>query len=257
MKKSNIVQRQLKIAYNVLKYYVEPMGRTKLYQHAIDMAMHKLGDCFWTVSEIQKLKHGSDKSSKTGADILALRIREVDMKSEYPKFFLYGQYPEQFGLIEDRKEYDKKFSKIDEWTIGQGQKKIFVVKGIPVAKGRPRVARFKSGSARMYTPRTTATYENLIKIKAQDVFKHPLRGPISLCIHFLMPRPKRLIWKTKPMFAVPMETRPDIDNLAKSIMDALNGVAFHDDSQIAVLHVTKMYHAGDGEPLTEIEVEEL
>ena len=41
-------------------------------------------------------------------------------------------------------------------------------------------------------------------------------------------------------------TRPDIDNLVKSIMDSLNGFAYDDDSQVIELHAWKVY----GEPKT-------
>jgi Holliday junction resolvase RusA-like endonuclease len=35
--------------------------------------------------------------------------------------------------------------------------------------------------------------------------------------------------------------KPDLDNLAKSVLDALNGVIYQDDSQIVSLHMTKVY----------------
>ena len=35
--------------------------------------------------------------------------------------------------------------------------------------------------------------------------------------------------------------KPDCDNIAKIILDALNGIAFHDDSQIVTLEVFKYY----------------
>ena len=35
--------------------------------------------------------------------------------------------------------------------------------------------------------------------------------------------------------------KPDCDNMAKIVLDALNEVAFHDDSQIVDLHIKKQY----------------
>ena len=35
--------------------------------------------------------------------------------------------------------------------------------------------------------------------------------------------------------------KPDLDNLVKSVLDALNDVAWHDDAQIVELHVSKHY----------------
>ena len=51
------------------------------------------------------------------------------------------------------------------------------------------------------------------------------------------------------------DKRPDIDNLAKSVIDGLNTIAFKDDGQIADLRITKHYHSGDEEPRTEITVD--
>jgi len=130
----------------------------------------------------------------------------------------------------------------------------FVIKGIPKVKQRPRFASRK-GKIITYTPKTTAHFENLVKLHAEQAFIKPLSGPISLAIRFHLPRPKRMIWKTKPMPEVYSDKRPDIDNLAKSVIDGLNGIVFVDDGQIADLHVTKKYHAGNEEPKTIIIVD--
>lgn len=129
----------------------------------------------------------------------------------------------------------------------------FVIKGLPKVKQRPRFAS-RSGKVITYTPKTTASFENLVKLKAENKFKRPLDGAIGLAIRFYLPRPQRMIWKTRPMPEVCCDKRPDIDNLAKAIIDGLNGIAFKDDGQIADLHITKKYHAGDGEPKTVIMV---
>jgi Holliday junction resolvase RusA-like endonuclease len=36
-------------------------------------------------------------------------------------------------------------------------------------------------------------------------------------------------------------TKPDTDNIAKICLDALNGIAYHDDAQIVELQVSKLY----------------
>lgn len=125
----------------------------------------------------------------------------------------------------------------------------FVIKGVPKVKKRPMFST-QGGKLRTYTPKTTATYENLVKLKAEENFKHPIDGSISLAIRFYLPRPKRLIWKRRPMPEIYSDKRPDIDNLAKAVIDGLNGIAFKDDGQIADLHITKKFHAGDDEPKT-------
>ena len=40
--------------------------------------------------------------------------------------------------------------------------------------------------------------------------------------------------------------KPDCDNLAKSILDSLNGLAYHDDKQVVEL-VVKKYYAENAE----------
>ena len=132
----------------------------------------------------------------------------------------------------------------------------FVIKGIPKVKQRPRFAT-RNGKVVTYTPKTTATFENLVKLKAEKEFSRPLTGAICVAIRFYLPRPKRIIWKTKPMPETYSDKRPDIDNLAKSVIDGLTGIAFKDDGQIADLHVTKKYHAGDNESKTIVIIEKV
>ena len=56
-------------------------------------------------------------------------------------------------------------------------------------------------------------------------------------------------WKDKPYTG-----KPDLDNVAKAILDGLNAVAFEDDSQIVGLQITKSY----GErPRAEIQISDL
>jgi len=133
---------------------------------------------------------------------------------------------------------------------------MFVIKGIPKVKKRP-IFSTKGGKVRIYTPKTTATFENLVKIKAEEHFRHPLEGSICLAIRFYLPRPQRLIWKSKPMPELFSDKRPDIDNLAKAVIDGLNSVAFKDDGQIADLHITKKFHAGEDEPKTIVMVDRI
>lgn len=48
--------------------------------------------------------------------------------------------------------------------------------------------------------------------------------------------------------------KPDIDNIAKAVLDGLNGHAFADDKQVAALTVRKLY---DSTPRVEVKVEEI
>ena len=49
--------------------------------------------------------------------------------------------------------------------------------------------------------------------------------------------------------------KPDVDNIAKIILDSLNGLAYHDDNQISCLLVFKNYT--DGQEKVVVELEEI
>jgi len=101
----------------------------------------------------------------------------------------------------------------------------------PVAKARPRFTRL----GRAYTPKRTKAFEDAIKMYWKKSGQKMLPvAPTCLKIVFFMPRPK----KTK--FDRPI-TRPDIDNLMKGVIDALNQLAWKDDNQIVTVQVYKHY----------------
>jgi Holliday junction resolvase RusA-like endonuclease len=133
----------------------------------------------------------------------------------------------------------------------------FGISGTPIAKARPRGFRNKANQIRMYTPKRSKDFENAVRQRAEKVFKKPLQGPLRLEVTFFLPRPNYLIWKTKPMPAIFHSKKPDASNFLKSIEDALNGVAYHDDGQIAQLEISKYYQAGGQGPWTQIEIREI
>lgn len=117
----------------------------------------------------------------------------------------------------------------------------FSIPGEPCAKGRPRFDR-ATGHAR--TPEKTSRYEQLVQLAymqhvGQDV---TLQGPIKAHIraYFTIPKStsKR---KREQMIAGNLKPlkKPDTDNLAKIVLDALNGMAYQDDKEVAVLLVEK------------------
>lgn len=118
----------------------------------------------------------------------------------------------------------------------------FEIPGRPVPKARPRVT--KTGHA--YTPKSTQDYEKAVRLswyKAAGRYKYPQGTPLSVAIiaYFQIPKntPKKRIAET---LAQPYTSRPDLDNVAKAILDALNGVAYDDDAQIVRL-VTEKHRA--------------
>jgi len=127
------------------------------------------------------------------------------------------------------------------------------IPGPPVAKGRPRVSTL-GGVVRTYTPKRTASWEAFAVGMMMEAWGRPapIRGALSLSVVALFPRPKRMIWKTKPMPREPHLGRPDADNLAKSVCDALEKWNVHNDSTIWSLDIKKMYAAGDESPGVQI-----
>jgi len=107
------------------------------------------------------------------------------------------------------------------------------------------------------TPTKTASYEQFIKLIASDHFQCPILGPLVMSVRVFRSIPKslskKLIEQAEDGQIRPI-TRPDADNYLKSCLDALNGIAFRDDSQAVSIHVHKFY---SHTPRTEIEVEEL
>jgi Holliday junction resolvase RusA-like endonuclease len=115
---------------------------------------------------------------------------------------------------------------------------ILTFKGQPVAKGRP-VFSMHAGYPVAYTPAKTRAAEHDIKLQAVSQlptgFK-PLSGPISITIDFFMKRPKSLRKDVKHHIK-----KPDLENMAKTILDALNRIAYMDDSQVISMTCTKSY----------------
>lgn len=111
----------------------------------------------------------------------------------------------------------------------------FDVFGIPRGKQRPRVCNIR-GKTFTYTPKQTKDYENQIKKCYLAVTKKfwDKHLPLKMEVLAFFPIPKKL---NKLLPTVP----PDLDNLAKAVCDALNGVCYADDSQICKLSVEKYY----------------
>ncbi len=71
---------------------------------------------------------------------------------------------------------------------------------------------------------------------------NPFTGAIKLSAKFFKPSPKN----TSRNFG-------DVDNHLKSVMDALNGIAYRDDAQVTEVHAELL----NGDPHVEIVLEEL
>jgi len=127
------------------------------------------------------------------------------------------------------------------------------VKGIPIAKKRPRFARIGK-FVRTYDPQETEESRFLFEIQKQWN-KPPISTPIKVRCSFEMPIPKSTSSK-KTLLMLKEEIKhtkkPDISNLIKFVEDCLNKVVWNDDSQIVYLAGGKFY---SDEPKTIIMIE--
>ena len=120
----------------------------------------------------------------------------------------------------------------------------FTIPGPPVGKGRPRFST-AGGKPRSYTPAVTREYEALIAARAAEAMagRDPLTTPLTVYIYASMSIP--LSWsKAKHQAALEGDiypARPDVDNIAKTVLDGMQGVVFENDSQVTFLKVSKKY----------------
>jgi Holliday junction resolvase RusA-like endonuclease len=126
----------------------------------------------------------------------------------------------------------------------------FQVEGDPKGKGRPRFSRVGSFT-KVYTDKQTLTYEALIATFAKQAMggTEPLKTPVSVFLYVRLPIPQSYSKKRREACLNGSELpckKPDIDNIAKTFLDAMNGVIFVDDIQVIDLHVKKLYAAEAG-----------
>ena len=119
------------------------------------------------------------------------------------------------------------------------------IEGEPVGKGRPRVTT-RGKFAHVYTPEKTKNYERLVTNTFLDkyTYEDQLHGPIEANIESYFSIPKSTSKKTRRLMLsnqIFHTKKPDIDNIAKSVLDSLNGLAYEDDSQIVKLTGIKLY----------------
>lgn len=121
----------------------------------------------------------------------------------------------------------------------------FEVPGKIVGKGRPRI---NTNTGITYTPTTTKDYETLIQ--QYFLIKYPRYIPIKdrvkveIVAYMGIPKstPKKDIEKMLNNTISPTK-KPDIDNIVKAILDALNKFAYYDDNLVCKIDVEKKYNA--------------
>lgn len=115
-------------------------------------------------------------------------------------------------------------------------------KGIkPVAFARPR---FNSKTRAVFNPTSYDSYKKSLQARILPVDRPPIPDPCEVTLIFGMgPPPKRPVWRFTAGIRGELQntSKPDLDNLVKAILDAMNGIVWVDDAQVFSMTACKNY----------------
>lgn len=120
----------------------------------------------------------------------------------------------------------------------------FKVYGDPIGKGRPRFSRH-GGYVRTYTPLKTVFYEDHVAHFAKQamVDMKPFDGPVEVKLLAVKEIPKSYPKKKRQLaldnLIIPF--KPDVDNIAKSVLDAMEGICYETDVMVNKLSIEKRF----------------
>lgn len=129
--------------------------------------------------------------------------------------------------------------------------------GEPMGKQRPRFSTY-NGFVRTHTPKETANYESMVVFEYKQKYENMVfcvNDEIKVVIEAYFQIPKGHYKFHKRTNTIDLDKsgemmksglvrptkKPDTDNIAKIILDSLNGIAYPDDSQVVDLQVKKIY----------------
>ncbi len=128
----------------------------------------------------------------------------------------------------------------------------FTIPAVPVAQPRARATAI-NGRARMYEAKKTHpvhAFKATARMAAAQAWKGaPLKGPLFMEMTF--------VFSTKGKHRRTKATKPDLDNLAKSLCDALNELLYEDDGQIVRMSIAKWHAAKDEQPHVDVFIQSL
>jgi|TARA_R110000787_G_scaffold223392_1_gene331776 Holliday junction resolvase RusA-like endonuclease len=109
------------------------------------------------------------------------------------------------------------------------QKYTLKIEGQADGKARPRV----TSKGTIYSPADTHGFSDKIKASARAAHIEEIEGPVSVALFIHRAMPKSASKKRKALINNTWcISKPDIDNVFKSAMDALTGIAWKDDTQV-------------------------
>nr|DAS64817.1 MAG TPA: Endodeoxyribonuclease RusA [Caudoviricetes sp.] len=143
--------------------------------------------------------------------------------------------------------------------MNEPRKVKFIILGEPNGKGRPKFDT-RGPYVRAVTPKKTANYEALVKMEYQaqcDGFMFSRDAALGMLVTAYKPIPKSTSKKKRVLMIgdiIRPTKKPDWDNVGKIVCDALNKIAFCDDTQIVDGRVIKLYAE---QPRVEVEIWQL
>ena len=131
----------------------------------------------------------------------------------------------------------------------------------PEACARPRAAARGNGRVRVYTPSATLTWQARLLLYAQRALRladdgglQLIEGPLRVDILAVLRRPSRLNTRSQYPGAQWAPVRPDLDNVAKNVLDALRSI-WRDDAQVVLSTLAKVYAAEGAAPRTIVRID--
>lgn len=135
---------------------------------------------------------------------------------------------------------------------------LIIIPGEPCAQGRPRFST-AGGYVKAYDPAKSRNYKAFVKLITQEEMKKqgwrytelPIR--VRIAAYMGVPASKSKKFKQAAILGEERPTKkPDVDNIFKSVTDAMSGIAYKDDKQIVSASIEKFY---SDVPHTEIIIE--
>lgn len=121
-------------------------------------------------------------------------------------------------------------------------KYIFEIKEKAIGKERPR---YNTKTHTTYTPQRTKDFEEKVRwsfVSKYNIEKEASYEPFRATITAIFKPPVNTSKKRlKEIIGTSYIKKPDIDNIAKAILDSLNGLAYKDDNQVTELLIKKKY----------------
>ena len=125
-------------------------------------------------------------------------------------------------------------------------KYIFEIKERAIGKERPR---FNRRTCAVFTPTKTSGFEDKVKwaFKSKYKIEKPSIKAFKAKITAVFEPPKSLSKKKRKelLYKINYTKKPDVDNIAKIILDSLNGLVYKDDAKVSALLVFKDYGEED------------